>query len=80
MRKGWLNLLPNDVYYRLCQCETLRDDLTALVSSKWQHYKQTGKAENGYTKEDALVSVLELLDCNGIYYDLTMDEYNALKA
>ena len=34
----------------------------------------------GYTKEDALVFVLEMLDCNGCSIDMTRDEYDCVLA
>jgi hypothetical protein len=42
--------------------------------------REKGKDREGYTKEDALVCVLDLLDCNSQYIDLTRAEYDALKA
>ncbi len=77
-RKGWLKYLSPDVYDRLCSCKTIRADLQELVNAKWLFYKEAGKADQGFTKEDALVDVLELLDCNSRYFDLTVDEYNEL--
>lgn len=77
-RNGWLKHLNPDVYNRLCACRTIKSDLQWLVNAKWLSYKETGKADQGFTKEDALVSVLELLDCNSCYFDLTVDEYNEL--
>ena len=38
--------------------------------------QDAGKDKEGFTKEDALVAVLELLDSNGQDIDLTTDEYN----
>jgi len=77
-QKRWTEYLPNDVYTRLCNCTTIRQDLPFLVSAKWRAYQESGKATAGFTKEDALVAVLELLDCNSIDFELTMDEYNEL--
>lgn len=79
-RNGWLKHLSTDVYTRLCSCRTIQADLQELVNAKWLFYKETGKAEKGFTKEDALVAVLELLDCNSQSFDLTADEYNDLCA
>lgn len=75
----WTDGLPADVYARLGDCNTVKSDLPILVNTKWNYYKAVGKDKNGFIKEDALVSVLETLDCNGIYIDLTADEYNELK-
>ena len=77
-RNGWLKHLSSEVYDRLCSCRTIRADLQELVNAKWLAYKEAGKADQGFTKEDALVAVLELLDCNSRYFDLTVDEYNDL--
>ena len=82
IRRNWLDYLPADVRERLCNCITPRRDLPALVNAKWAWYKDKGKDKEGYTKEDALVDVLELLDCNGRDFgaDMARDEYDALKA
>lgn len=79
MIKKWTDELNNEVYERLCDCRTIKADLPALVNAKWNAYKAQGKQERGFTKEDALIAILELLDCNGRYIDLTEDEYNELK-
>ena len=75
----WMEYLSEDVCNRLAACHSRREDIKPLVDAKWYYYKQTGKDKEGFTKEDALVSILELLDCNSQYIDLTMDEYDALK-
>ena len=77
--KKWTDHLSEDVYARLCGCRTMKTDLPALVNAKWLNYKEQGKDQKGFTKEDALVAILELLDCNNCYVDLTLDEYDELK-
>lgn len=77
--EGWQDYLSSDVYNRLANCTTTKDDLRELVNAKWASYKEQGKDKKGFTKEDALVSVLELLDSNGIDTDMTIDDYNDLK-
>lgn len=67
--------LSNEVYNRLCNCRTQKSDLKELVNAKWAVYKEAGKDQKGFTKEDALIAVLELLDENGFDYDLSGDEY-----
>ena len=74
----WTDYLPEAVYTRLCNCQTLKTDLPVLVSAKWRDYVKAGKDKAGFTKEDALISVLELLDCNSCGIELTKDEYNDL--
>lgn len=76
--KKWTEHLNSGVYQRLCNCQTIKSDLPSLVSAKWLFYKETGKDTQGFTKEDALIAILELLDCNSQYIDLTKDEYNEL--
>ena len=78
--KTWTDYLQemhSDVYDRLCNCRNTKDDIRILV--RW---KYAVKKENNprYTKEDALVSILELLDSNGQYQlcDLTKEEYKDL--
>lgn len=74
----WMNHLPEAVYTRLCNCRTIKSDLPALVGAKWLDYKKSGKDKTGLTKEDALIYVLELLDCNSSEIELTKDEYDRL--
>ena len=78
MKTPWTSNLSNDVYSRLCNCRTIKADLTELVNVVWAGYQEDGKAERGFTKEDALIFILELLDCNSCYIDLTTEEYNEL--
>lgn len=81
MKTNWTEYLSEDVFIRLCDCRTIKEDLPKLVNAKWLAFKENGKAAQGWTKEDALVIILELLDCNSIswVWDLTKDEYNELK-
>lgn len=76
--KNWTEKLTDEVYTRLANCRTLKADIAQLVNAKWASYKDSGKAENGFTKEDSLIAVLEMLDCNSCFFDLTEDEYKAL--
>lgn len=77
-RIGWQKYLQPDVYYRLCNCRTIRADLGNLVNAKWLFYQESGKVEDGFTKEDALISILEFLDANSCCFELSRDEYNEL--
>lgn len=79
MIKSWHELLNADVGRRLEMCISHRSDIPFLVNAKWSFMKERGKDKEGFTKEDALISILELLDCNGQYFDLTKDEYDELK-
>ena len=74
--KTWIDALPEEVYNRLGNCRTIKADLPILLAAKWSWMK--GKA--GYTKEDCLVDILELLDCNGLgeVMDLTIEEWESL--
>ena len=78
----WVDMLPEDVYNRLAACANRKSDLPILVDTKWKSMKGRGLEEQGFTREDALVEVLELLDSNSQDYlaDLTVDEYDELKA
>lgn len=78
MKKIWTDHLSEDVYRRLCACRTIRRDLPELVNACWVGYLEDGKAARGFTKEDALVTVLELLECNSIFFDLSREEYDEL--
>ena len=74
----WYDRLSDDVYRRLCCCRTVKADLPELVNARWADYKERGKDKEGFTKEDALVAVLELVDENSVNIDLTIEEYNDL--
>ena len=76
---SWLDYLPYDVHVRLAQCQTTKDDLPILLDAKWRWVQDTGHY-NGYTKEDILVDILDLLDCNGLdsVTELTMEEWRNL--
>ena len=76
--KKWTEHLEAEVYTILCECRNLRSDLPLLVNALWLFYKETGKDTQGFTKEDALVDILDQLDSNSQYIDLTHDEYNEL--
>ena len=76
--KKWTEYLEAAVYIRLCECRNTKSDLPKLVNARWLFYKETGKAKQGFTKEDALVDILDILDSNCQYTDLTEDEYNEL--
>lgn len=74
----WTKKLPEDIYTRLCYCTTMKKDIPTLVNAKWVAYKEESKDKKGFTKEDALIAILELLECNSITIDLTEEEYNEL--
>ena len=74
--KKWTDRLPAEVYNRLCNCRSYKADIETLTNAKWAEMQDAGKDKEEFTKEDALVAVLELLDSNGQDIDLTTDEYN----
>lgn len=76
--KVWMDHLTDEVFDRLCHCRSVRKDLPELVNARWLGYREAGKDKLGFTKEDALVAVLELLDSNSCYMELTREEYDAL--
>lgn len=76
MKKRWTDYLNEDVYIRLLNCRSIKSDIPWLVNAKWRSLKEAGKDKDDFTKEDALVAVLELLDENSCSFDLTQDEYN----
>ena len=78
-RGNWMDKLPEDVANRLGNCCSKREDIRTLVDVKWAYMCQTGKQAEGFTKEDALVSILDLLDSNGQSFDLSKAEYDSLK-
>ena len=73
-QKKWTDFLSSEVYSRLANCCSLKQDILPLAQARWswlKHIKATG-----YVKEDALVYALELLDCNSQFFYLTRDEYD----
>ena len=70
--KKWTEFLSEEVYNRLAACRSTKADILPLAKAKWAVIRH----KEGFTPEDALVAVLELLDCNSCYFDLTTDEYN----
>ena len=76
---SWLDYLTYSVRLRLAQCQTTKDDLSILLDAKLQWEQDTGHY-SGYTKEDLLVDILDLLDCNGLdsVTELTVEEWRNL--
>ena len=74
---GWLDALPSDARSRLANCKSTKEDILLLAKAKWAQLK---KREGGWAREDALVAVLELLDCNSQDFDLTREEYDGIIA
>lgn len=76
---SWFDYLPYNVRLRLAQCQTTKADLPILLDAKWRWAQDTGHY-NGYTKDDILVDILDLLDCNGLgsVTELTMEEWRNL--
>ena len=76
---SWLDYLPYNVRLRLVQCQTTKGDLPVLLDAKWRQAQDTGHY-NGYTKEDMLSDILDLLDCNGLggVTELTIEEWRNL--
>lgn len=76
---SWLDYLPYNVYMRLANCQTTKGDLPTLLDAKWRWMQDAGRY-NGHTKEDVLVDILDLLDCNGLgnVTELTMEEWRNL--
>ena len=72
-KKTWIDNLPGDVSARLGNCVSLKSDIVPLCKAKWAYLKTRSEK---WAPEDALVSILELLDCNGRCFDLTREEYD----
>ena len=70
--KKWTDFLSEEVYNRLAACRSIKADILPLAKAKWTILQH----KEGFAPADALVSILELLDCNSCYIDLTIDEYN----
>lgn len=76
----WTDYLTDIVLIRLADCRSTKADLKPLVEARWKWMQDRHKDEQGFTKEDALIYILELLDDNSRFFDLTQDEYNELIA
>ena len=74
MKRRWTDLLTEEIYNRLANCRSIKKDIIPLTQAKWNSIKENGR----FTKEDALIFVLELLDCNGCEFDISTDEYNEI--
>ena len=77
--KEWTYYLPYEVYLKLVECRTIKENLSVLLHAKWQWAQDTGHY-NGYTKTDFLDEILDLLDCNGLYEitEMTLKEWRDL--
>ena len=75
----WTKHLPYAVCVRFAECHTRKADLPILLEAKWQWAQNTGYY-SCYTKEDFLIEILDLLDCNGLddVTELTQEEWNNL--
>lgn len=80
MKLNWTNRLPVDIYRRLCECRNLKKDVRPMMEARWAEMVERGKDKEGFTKEDALVDVLDHLDWNNQWFDFTQEEYQALLA
>lgn len=79
-KNSWVYNLPSNVYGRLCACRNIKEDLPALVNTRWAWMKNQERYAK-FTKEDALVYILDLLDANSQWQlcDMTSEEYDELK-
>ena len=64
--KSWAELPTYSVYNRLCNFLSHKADISILLDTRRQWIQDTGHDKQGYTKEDCLIYVLELLDGNGL--------------
>ena len=70
--------LSDAVANRLGNCRNLKSDLQELTDAMWKDLQDKGKDKQGFTKEDALIRVLEWLESNSQDFDLTREEWNEL--
>lgn len=73
---NWLDYLHDAVYCRWLDRETIKSDLPILLDAKWRWAQDTGHY-SGYTKEDILADILDILDRNGLHdiTELTIEEW-----
>ena len=72
MKKKWTDYLSEEVYVRLCECRTIKADNTEKEESKWK------TMEYPYTKEDALIWIIDLVYMNDCFIELTTEEWDEL--
>ena len=68
--------IKTDKKYKINQMEDIKmksimSKVVEIAQKKWNKIKN----EDGFTKEDAIVYALEVIDENGQYYDPTREEY-----
>lgn len=75
----WVDRLPENMRTRLAECRTIKADLDTLIRTRWGWMKEHGQGPaKGYTKMDAAIAVMELIDANGQIIDPTVEEWEAL--
>lgn len=69
----WAQVLPEDVYYRLVECSTTKEDVPILIEG----YRQTHK---DFTIDQIIADIFELLEANGQQEltELSQKEYELL--
>ena len=72
MKKKWTDYLSEEVYVRLCECRTIKADIPELMESKWK------TMEYPFTKEDALIWIIDLVYMNDCFIELTTEEWDEL--
>lgn len=72
---SWTDKLSGEVYTRLCECRNKKEDIPLMVNAKWESMVERGMDKRGYTKEDALVNILELLEANSQFVDPDIEEW-----
>lgn len=73
-KSKWTESLPKDVYYRLTECLTIKEDIPVLI----QTYKETHKE---FTTDQIIADIFELLEANGQQElaKLSQKEYELLR-
>lgn len=64
------NLLTGEEYARLCECESLKEDILPIA--------RCYMVNRHMSADDAIVKTLEHLDCNNQYFNLTRDEWDKM--
>lgn len=72
LKRRWTDFLNEEIYERLCNCCSRKSDIALLAQAKWSFFKD----KKDYDKEQALAEVLELLDSNSQFFDLSATEYD----
>ncbi len=77
----WFDKLPGEIQMRLGECRNIKEDIPVMVNARWKWMQEQDMHKRGFTKEDAIVFIFDLLDSNSQWQlcDISREEYEELK-